>query len=830
MRKVLLAIISFFLCFTGFAQQPQEWSSDEIYQGLQKLNVLVSVLYVGAHPDDENTQIISYFSNKTHARTAYLSMTRGDGGQNLIGPEIREALGVIRTQELLAARKIDGGQQFFTRANDFGYSKTPQETFSIWDKEKVLSDVVRVFRKFKPDVVIDRFNHRTEGDTHGHHTASARLSVKAFNEANNKNKYPDQIDLLGAWQPEKLYFNTSYWFYGSREAFEQADKKDFAEINVGNYFPLQGISNTEIAALSRSQHKSQGFGNTAERKNEIEYLEPIKGDFKQQPKDIFAGIDTSWARLKNGGTIGKKLKKIITNYDFKAPSKSLSEMLAVYQMIEDLKPGHWRKIKLKEAEKLIAAMSGLYLQAATTQEFATPGKSFDLQLEATNRSDFKVDLKSVGYENFEGQSISAHELQKNSPFYRAFQAQLPLNVDFSTPYWLMQKAGKGMYKVKRKKLIGLPQTPDPVKVRFNLSLNGVPVSFERSIIYKTNDRVQGEVFKPFNIIPKVSVNLKNENLIFSDGLPKTIEVEVTSHSKNVNGKLKLKHPDNWKVSPKSIDLTLNEKQSKTLNFEINPPKNSKVAHLKPVFETSSGKTYSKKLQIINYNHIPQQAIVLPSEAKLIRLDIKKKDDKIGYIKGAGDVVAENLRILGYQVDVFEASEISTEKLNDFDAIVVGVRAYNKSQALVNKNSVLLDYVKTGGTLVTQYNTTGGLKLKNPSPFELHISHNRVTDENSPVTFLDKDHPALNSPNKITTKDFEGWVQERGLYFPDEWGPQFTPILSLKDPGEKPKEGSLLIAKYGKGHYVYTGLSFFREFPAGVPGAYRLFANLLSLGN
>lgn len=829
MKKYFILVIGLLFINSSFSQESQEWNSDKIYRGLKKLNFLGSVLYVGAHPDDENTQVISYFSNHKHAETSYLALTRGDGGQNLIGSEIRESLGVIRTQELLAARNIDGGQQFFTRANDFGYSKTPQESFSIWDKEQVFSDVVRVFRKFRPDVVIDRFNHRTEGDTHGHHTASARLSVKAFDEATKKNRFAGQVEKLGTWQPEKLYFNTSYWFYESKEAFEKADKSNYAQVNVGEFLPIQGLSNSEIAAQSRSQHKSQGFGNTASRKNEMEFLEPIKGDFHDTPKSVFAGVDTTWARVNGGAKIGEKLEHVIADYDFTRPSKSLSGLVDVYQMIKDLDAGYWRRKKLKEVKELIAAASGLYLQASTTSQFGIPGENFDLHLEATNRSDFPVQIQGMTYSNFESKAVNAKTLKANTPFYRKYEASLPEDTPFSTPYWLKQKAGVGMYKVDKKKFIGLPETPNPIKVKFNLNYDGVPISFERQIVYKANDRVKGEVLKPFNIIPKVAVNLKNENLVFPDNTAKKIKAEVTAYSPFVSGEIKLNHPEGWEVTPQAIDLTFDKKGTKTVTFTVNPPEKPEQGELKPVFKTDD-KSYSKKLNIINYDHIPQQAVLLPSAAQLIRLQIERKGDRIGYIKGAGDAVAENLEILGYDVDVFTASAITPEKLKQYDAIVIGIRAYNVSQKLADNNQVVLNYVKRGGTLITQYNTTAGLNIKNPSPFDLHISHDRVTDEDSPVQFLDKKSPVLNTPNTISKKDFEGWVQERGLYFPDRWGEEFKPVLSFKDPNEAPKKSSLLIAKYGKGHYIYTGLSFFREFPAGVPGAFRLFANLIAIGN
>lgn len=829
MKKFLLLFSLLLTSHFSFSQEPKTSNSSEIFQAIQKLNFLGSVLYVAAHPDDENTQLISYLSNETNARTGYLSLTRGDGGQNLIGPEIREMLGIIRTQELLAARKIDEGHQFFTRANDFGYSKNPKETLEIWDKEEVLSDVVWIIRKFQPDVIINRFDTGSAGETHGHHTASALLSAEAFDLANNKNKFPDQLKFVKPWQPKRLYHNTSWWFYGSKERFKKAiSKKELLTVDVGVYYPLQGVSNTEIAAKSRSQHKSQGFGVAGTRGTAIEYLKQVKGDFPKVDTTLFAGIDTSWGRLENGKPIGKILKQVQKDYSFKNPAASVPELLAAYKLIKKLKNDHWRKIKTDAIEAIILAASGIYLEVTAENETAIPGEEINLSIEAINRSEISTTLKKIRFPKLNRQITPKKRLVNNRDFKIEKQIQLPDTLANSTPYWLNTKATTGMYYVENQQLIGLPETPPVLTATFEISLNGTTLSVEKPVVYKTADPVKGEVYKPFDIVPKVSVALKNDVIIFKDESPKTLQVRVTSFRENLNGKLSLPVPANWEVSPKMMEVQIPRKgMDKTYSFQVTPPNNQQEVYINPEF-ISGGKTFSKELIEINYQHIPTQRILMPAKAKLVRLNIQKRGQNIAYIEGAGDVVAKNLEQIGYQVSILSPQEITPERLSNFDAVVVGIRAYNIVEDLDAKQPILFDYVKNGGTMIVQYNKTR-LKTDKLAPYDLSLSHIRVTDENSEVKFLAKDHPVLNYPNKITQQDFEGWVQERGLYFPKKWGQEFTPILGMKGEGEAMTKGSLLVSKYGKGYYVYTGLSFFREFPAGVSGAYRLFANLLSLG-
>ena len=826
MRILFLAAIIALSTTAVLAQQPQKPTASEIYHKLEKLNFLGSALYVAAHPDDENTRLISYLANDMHAKTAYLSLTRGDGGQNLIGPEIRELLGVIRTQELLAARASDGGEQLFTRANDFGYSKHPDETLEIWNKDAVLSDVVRAIRTFKPDVIINRFNHRNPGSTHGHHTASAMLSFEAFDLVGDATKFPETAITYGSWQPKRLLFNTSWWFYGSKEKFEKADKSNLVSVETGNYYPALGLSNGEIASLSRSMHKSQGFGSTGSRGKQTEYLEFLKGEFPQDTTNIFDGINTSWSRIEGGVAIGKVLNPLLDSFNFQDPSTIVPQLVEAYRLLKDTKQGHWRSIKLKELEELIITCSGVFLEAVANKESINPMGAYTLKVEAINRGTNKITLSKITTAN--GLILSSKEIallsneKENLELEVTSQNKVP-----STAYWLKSKGSLGMYSAP-KDLIGLPQTPAAEQISFTLDIDNTALQILKDVVYKFNDPVDGEVYRPFNVLPKVSASIAEKVLVFADENPQKVAVHVRAGKDNLEGTLQLNAPKGWVVSPPQLFTLERQGETSTLWFTVTPPKNQSQGYLRPLIQI--GDTYyDKELINIDYDHIPYQSVLLPSKAKVVRINIEKKGQHIGYIQGAGDGVGQSLEQIGYSVTNLDVTEISAQSLKKYDAVVVGVRAYNTIAALAFAQKELNKYVQAGGTMVVQYNTSHRLVTKQVAPYALSLSRDRVTDEFAPVTILDPNHPVLNSPNKITQVDFKGWVQERGLYFPNKWAEEFTPILAMNDKGAPQTKGSLLVARYGKGHYVYTGLSFFRELPAGVAGAYRLFANIISIG-
>jgi len=831
MQKLYTFSIAFLLFTlpTAWAQQPQKPNAVDLYNQIQKLNFLGSVLYIAAHPDDENTRLISYLSNDIKARTGYLSLTRGDGGQNLIGPELREQLGVIRTQELIEARKIDGGEQFFSRANDFGFSKNPDETLQIWDKNQVLSDVIWTIRKFQPDVIINRFDHRSPGTTHGHHTSSAMLSFEAFDKVNDAAVFPNQLQYVTTWQPKRLFFNTSWWFYGSKEKFDAADKTNLSNLKIGTYYQSLGKSNQEIAALSRSRHQSQGFGSTGTRGEEDEYLEFLKGETPKDKTNLFDGIDTTWNRVKNGKPIGDILAAVEKNFDFKNPSASIPELVKAYDLIQKLDDPHWKAIKSEEIKKIITGCAGLYLEAVADTQEATPGSTLKVKLEAINRCPVNINWNTTTtYPN----SMTTQEitpLLNNKSIAKTIDLELPNNINYTNAYWLNQKGTIGMYRVDDQQNIGKPDIIREVKVFFILEINGITIPFERNVVYKYNDDVKGEVYQPLDIVPVATSSIAEKVYIFNNDRNKTVTVKVKAGKDAISGTVKLQLPLDWKASPMEIPFTVDKKGQEVLAvFTVSPSDEASEIDIKSIV-TIDGHKYDQNKIDINYPHIYKQMVLKPAEAKGIRLKIKTKNEKIAYIMGAGDEVPKSLMQMGYEVQILKPEEINTEKLKEFDVVMTGIRAYNVVNTLAFKQRILLDFVKNGKTMIVQYNTTDDLVTKDIAPFSLKISRDRVTEENAEVRFLAPKHQVLNYPNKITPDDFKGWKQEQGLYYPSEWDANFTAVISANDKGEKPKDGALLLAKYGKGNYIYTGLSFFRELPEGVPGAFRLMANLIAIG-
>ena len=831
MQKIFTFLTLLLSGFILLAQQPQKPNAVEIYHQLEKLNFLGSVLYVAAHPDDENTRLISYLSNEKNARTGYLSLTRGDGGQNLIGPELRELLGVIRTQELIEARKIDGGEQFFSRANDFGYSKTPDETLEIWNKEQVLSDVIWTIRNFKPDVIINRFDHRSPGTTHGHHTSSAMLGLEAFDKSNDATVFSNQLQYATTWQPKRIFFNTSWWFYGSKEKFEKADKSNLSKLQIGVFYEQFGKSNQEIAALSRSRHQSQGFGSTGTRGEEDEYLEFLKGEPLQDKTNIFEGIDTTWNRVKNGKEIGEILANVQKNFDFKNPSASVSELVKAYRLIENLDDKHWKTIKLEEIKKIISACTGLYLEAIADTQEITPNSDLKIKIEVINRSSVPMKLTGIGaVPVYVAKNEKNIDLKNNITFTENNTLQLPKDLEYTNAYWLKQKGSVGMYNVENQLNIGKPDVLRQAMVGFWIEINGVEISFERNIVYKYNDDVKGEVYQPLDIVPVATSSIQEKVYIFPNNKEKSISIKIKAGKDNVSGKIKLEVPENWKVTPTSIPFLITKKGEEQLAvFSVLPSKEASEIVLKSILEVD-GELFDKEKIDINYSHIFKQMVLKPTEAKAIKLNIKTKNEKIAYIMGAGDEVPKSLMQMGYEVEIVKPEEISAEKLQTFDVVMTGIRAYNVVTTLGFKQNILFDFVKNGKTMIVQYNTLDDLVTKEIAPFSIKISRDRVTEENAEVRFLAPNHSLLTYPNKITTEDFNGWKQEQGLYYPNEWDSNFTPIISSNDKNEKPKDGAILVANYGKGHYIYTGISFFRELPEGVPGAFRLLANMISIGN
>jgi LmbE family N-acetylglucosaminyl deacetylase len=822
--RLLFLLACLTILYPSEAQYQNQPSASEIKLKIKKLNFLGSVLYVAAHPDDENTRAIAYLANDRLASTAYLSMTRGDGGQNLIGSEIRDLLGLIRTQELLSARRIDGGQQFFTRANDFGFSKTAKETFEIWNKQEILSDVVRVMRQFQPDVILTRFPP-DERAGHGHHTASAILAQEAFDITNDPNQYPDQVKQFGTWQAKRLYTNTGRWW--NQTINEKTP--GILTMNVGTYNTLLGKSYSEIAAESRTQHKSQGFGSPGRRGDALEFFEYVKGE--KTTSDVFDGINTNWSRVKGAEKIQPLVEKLLSDYKEENPSASVAALLTIRKEITTLSPSIWRERKLQEVNQLLQDCAGLFVEVGADNFYVSPGQPLTTTFEIINRSGADISLQSIQSTSVDWDSTVNTSLKNNIPLNFKSKRKLTENVVYSGPYWLKERHSLGLFSFADKNLIGKPESDPSAIFHFNFKINGENLSVAAPLVYKWTDPVKGELSRPFEIVPPVLVNLDKPVYLFANDQPQAVSVLLkSSSSETVSGNLLLELPNGWRAEPAINPFELKKRgEEKTVRITVYPGKEEIKSTVHAVAEVN-GKKYDYSLQTIQYDHIPTQTLLPKAEEELLKLNLKKEGTTIGYIRGAGDEVPAALRNMGYEVWEMKNEEITVNNLKKVDAIVLGIRALNTNERIRFIMPDLLNYVKEGGTLIVQYNTSNDLEIDKDkiSPYPLTLSRDRVTEENSEVRILKPDHPALNVPNKITNKDFEGWVQERGLYYPNVWDEKFEALLSMNDAGEPARNGSLLVAQYGEGHYVYTGLSFFRELPEGVTGAYKLFANLVSL--
>ena len=802
----------------------EQSNAGEIQLALQKLNVLGRVLYIAAHPDDENTNLMALWSNGSLYETAYLSITRGDGGQNLIGPELRERLGVIRTEELLAARRVDHGKQFFSRAIDFGFSKTAEETMRIWDHDKILSDVVWVVRKFRPDVIVTRFSPEDQL-THGHHTASAILAGEAFSAAGDPNRFPEQLAFVKPWRPTRLVWNTSPFFFSNRNL--PFDPTGLTVLEAGGYNSLLGKAYTEIAAASLSMHKSQGVGSPPRRGARKEYFKLLEG--QPMTNSLFEGIDANWSRVANSESIATQIRQIISQFLPADPAASVPELLKLRQAMNGIKDDSWVPEKKAELDGIIAACLGLHVEASTTNEAITPGQTATIKLEAINRCNIPVTLQEIRF-SLSGDSMKIDAaLPSNELVTRDLSCKIPENTPYSQPYWLRKSGTLGAFAVDEQTLVGLPENPPDLPVEIVLQVNGQELRYIVDTKYRLVDPVAGELRRPLVIEPPVFAKVANSVLIFATNQPKSVGVHITAATGPAKGELKLAVPQGWGVYPASIPIDLKAADAEMVaTFTVKPPDQDSEGTLRAVVSID-GRDYSLGRVRISYPHIGVHTLMPPAEARLVRADIREKGERIGYIPGAGDDVPESLQQIGYSVKILSESDITAENLKQFSAVVLGVRAYNTQERIANWLPELFAYVKAGGVAVAQYNTLAELKTDQLGPYPLEISRDRVTDENAEVRILAPDHPLMTTPNKITSKDFEGWVQERGLYFPKKWDPAWTAILSSNDSKEKPLDGGLLVAKSGKGFFIYTSYSWFRQLPAGVPGAYRLVANMLSLG-
>ncbi|MGF6848621.1 LmbE family N-acetylglucosaminyl deacetylase [Chitinophaga sp. W3I9] len=816
----LVIILLAALGLPALAQPSPVWNAADIKLQLKKLDTLGSVLYIAAHPDDENTRLLGYLAKEKLYRTGYLSLTRGDGGQNLVGNEQSELLGLIRTQELLAARRIDGAEQFFTRAQDFGFSKNPQETFTIWNREQILGDVVYMIRKFQPDVIICRFPADSRAG-HGHHTASAMLAEEAYSAAADPKRFPEQLTRVKPWQAKRILWNT--FSFGN----VNTTSDDQFKIDVGAYNPLLGKGFGEIAAESRSQHKSQGFGVAAARGSSQEYFLTIKGN---TPKNsLLDDINTSWTRIPGGNKVGALVDAALAAYNMEDPAASVPALLEIRSAIRSLPEGYWRDLKLKETEQLIYACAGLWAEAYSTSPTVVPGTNMEATVQLINRGPVKITLDKI---DLPGNTNAGDQqpLAFNKFTSISKTMQVPASTPESQPYWLADAHPVGTYIINDPLLVGNPENIPALQAQIHLTIGGQPFTIARPLQYKYTDPVKGELYQPLVIAPPVVADLSNQVYIFTDTKAQSVPVKLRAMADNVQGTVRLQLPAGF-TDGNSQPFSLKQKGDEVeLRFDIKPVKGVAENHADTltVVMTCNGKEYTQSLQQIRYDHIPLITLFPPAQARLVSVNLKHNGNRLGYIPGAGDMVAASLRQVGYDVTELGEKDIMGGNLQQYDAIITGVRAYNVNARMKYWQPKLMEYVNNGGKLVIQYNVNGPLVTGNLGPYPFGLSRDRVTDENAAVTFNNPKDPVLHYPNEITAADFNGWVQERGLYYTANADKAYDKPFSMNDKGEGPLDGSTLVAHYGKGAYVYTGLSFFRQLPAGVPGAYRLFVNLISV--
>ncbi len=801
------------------ALEPSALGAADLALGLRRLGTVGTVLYVAAHPDDENTRLIAYLTGQRGLRTVYLSLTRGDGGQNLIGAEQDELLGLLRTHELLAARRIDGAEQAFTRARDFGYSKSAQETLKIWNEHEVLQDVIRTMRRVRPDVVMLRFTPKPPN--HGHHMASAILGERAFGLAGDASLALTQTT---PWQPQRLLLNVP--------VFNRKLEDVHAEyrLDVGGYEPLLGRSWGEVAASSRSQHKSQGFGVAAARGPLPELFDWIAGS---KPKDLdpLADMDFSWRRFAGGAAIQTAIDQAAAALAPQRPEASLPALAHIHALIAQLPATNpYRADKLAATEALMVACAGLYLDATTDVPELVPGAKAHVILHALLRRPVAAQIRAV---TMHGAQVSRWpapiELAEHASKTIEIDAQLPADALPTTPYWLQASQQGALYQVGEPQLIGQPVAEPPLTVDFSLRLQGIDIAITRALTHSWADPVQGERSRQVEVAPPLTLTPDRPVAVTPLGHGTVVTWTVQAHRSNVQATIAFSCPPGWQVSPltQAVQLQALGDQT-TVAVTLTPPAHAKDVGWLRAHTQVDGRDYAVRQDDIDYPHVPPLTVRRASEVRLVPLDLQIGSPKIGYVPGPGDRVADLLAAVGYEVTLLPLARLAQENLSHYNAIIVGVRAYNAQPKLAAQHERLMQYVAQGGHLVVQYQTNSRIgPLTVPiGPYPLEIGNDRVTDEEAPLLPLLPQDAALTTPNLLTEGDFHGWVQERGLYFAKNWDPRYTPLFASQDDGEKPLQGAVLLGKHGKGIFVYTGLSFFRQLPAGVPGAYRLLANLL----
>ena len=802
--RLILFLFVFFQIVPLSAQQTK--NAAEIKLRLEKLNVLGSVLYFAAHPDDENTRLIAWLANEKKYRTSYLSLTRGDGGQNLIGNELGIELGLIRTQELLAARAIDGGEQYFSSAYDFGFSKTYEETFAFWEKEETLREAVWIIRKLRPDVIINRFPPDKRGG-HGHHQASAILSHEAFIAAADPNRFPEQLDKVDVWQAKRLLWNTAN-FGGQNNTSE-----DQLQIEIGHYNPLLGASYGEIAAQSRSQHKSQGFGALPTRGNSTEYFEHVAGE--QAEETLLDGVITDWSRVENSQGIAQLITRLNNEFAVDAPQNSIDDLVRLHGMVKGVNNAYWRDVKLQEIEDLILACAGLHIDNYTKRPDVVVGTSFEAVQDIIVRNpDVKVRILSI-----DGNTVRK-DLTPNQVFTHSHQTVFEVTTQ---PFWLVKPYSLGKFDVDEEDF-GKAQNSYFPRTQVDIEIHGLAISLLLPTVYRYLDPVHGEIQSPVRVIPKLTASTSTTTMLLNQGEEKAVAVTFTNHGGEKSHVIQVNASEGVEVSPMELTLDFKGKSSITKLFTLAASDTNIDSGT--VSFTNDDEPVTQ-YNVIAYDHIPTVSWLPELQIKVQPIDLQVPVKRIAYVAGAGDLIAESLQSIGVQVDKLSPEQLSVAVLEPYDAVVFGVRAYNVHPQLIGNTTELMEYVANGGVVLVQYNVSGRFSGTDIGPFPFDITRTRVTEEDSDVKILLPYDPALSYPNKIEQADFEGWVQERGLYFAENADGRYRKPLAMHDKDERESDGSLLIANHGKGKFVYTSISFFRQLPAGIPGAYRLFVNLLS---
>ncbi len=806
----------------------------EIKLALDRLNVLGSVLMIAAHPDDENTALLAYYARGQKVRTAYLSATRGEGGQNLIGSEQGDLLGLIRTQELLAARHIDGAEQFFTRAIDFGFSKTPEETLLKWGHEKILADMVWVIRRFQPDAIVLRFSG-TPRDGHGHHQASAILGKEAFTAAADPTRFPEQLTAVKPWQAKRLMWN-AFSFTPAQER-DAAEMKNRIELDTGIYDPVLGKSYAEIAGLSRSEHRSQGMGAPERKGPSRNTMVLVSGD--PAASTLFDGVDITWTRVPGGDRIGAILGPAAHDFQPEHPEKTVPALIEARPLIERLALTNiWGRRKLDELDEAIALCGGIWVDAESDRYAAVPGGPLTVKLTAISRLDTPVADVHVHLDGLVSQDVDiAKSLDNNVPVTQSANVAIPVSEPDSQPFWLKYPHAGDDYDIRDPQLIGRADPVPVLQATFRMMIDGARIAITRPVAFRYVDRVQGELIRPLTIVPAVALNLAEQVVVFPNLAPRRVTVQVQANVAKAAGILGLSVDTGWTVTPESQEFSLQEVgEQKELAFTVTPRSDANSGQLRAI-ALVNGKHFASGMQVVNHEHIPPQTVFHPSTAALRMAPLKVLAKRVGYIMGAGDEVPDSIRQMGCDVTLLSAEDLARGDLSPYDAIVTGVRAYNVRADLRANQPRLLDYVHNGGTLVVQYvvaddrrfSPRNSAELDSLGPYPFTVTRDRVTVEDAPVTFPNPQSPLLHMPNEITPNDFSGWVQERGLYFASNWDTHYQTVLESHDPGDSALPGGTLYTRFGKGAYIFTAYSWFRQLPAGVPGAYRIFANFLSAG-